>query len=920
MRYIYWIVCICGLWMSETLSATPHNLAKTAKVTCSAAIDKAHDGKMVVDGTIRVEGKGEWVAPTKLDGRGRVYPYPWVQLDWDKPVFVNRVVLFDRVEEDCQVAGGKLLFSDGSSVSVNNIPDNGSPCVVDFETKQTEWIRFQVTDGEGPQLGLSEIEVYPASGSYSDYVSWVNPYIETAKGRYFFFVTGSLPFGMIGSAPLTRNINQGGGGYNYNSDKILGFPQIHSWMISGLSLMPVCGDVDVRKGDKAWRSTFSHDGEIVQPGYHRLYLDDYDIWVEQTATDRVGVYQFTYTRGGEAKILLNLGGHISTSTMLNAHVTKRSDNEVSGYFETAGRVWGGVDVAKVYFSVQVETPFQRMNGWVGQKIQSDVDSLVGASNLVSVPGSSFKQSSSSGIEMELGQLEVGETVLLKTAVSYVSVENARENIEKECPHWNFSQVRQEALDCWNHWLGRIDVKSADPVQKSKFYTDLWHVLLGRHKIDDFNGEYPDYLSGGKRIGTQTRIHTVAPEFHVRTLPKNANGQSLFHMYNSDALWLTQWNLNTLWGLAYPSLLDEFSASFLEYDKNGGLLPRGPSIGSYTYIMTGCPATSLITAAYQRGIHQKWSPEEGFKAMKRNHKKGGMLAFDMDKELDFYVRKGYCPENAGLTIQWAFEDWALGQMALSMGKRSDYHYFNKRSKGWTASFHPELKLVMPRKKDGEWVHQDPLSGNGYVQANGWQATFGLSHDIQTLAQLMGGNDELSARLDEAFRKSEESRFLSSYVSYANQPGCSNAHVFSHVGIPWLTQYWVRQVRMKTYGETTPDRGYGENDEDQGQMAGISALMSIGLFSLDGGSAYHPAYDITSPIFDEVTIHLDNRYYPGKRFDIKVYNNAPENHYIQNAKWNGKEHTSYRLSHSQFEQGGLLEIWLGDTPNKTWGQEK
>lgn len=129
---------------------------------------------------------------------------------------------------------------------------------------------------------------------------------------------------------------------------------------------------------------------------------------------------------------------------------------------------------------------------------------------------------------------------------------------------------------------------------------MWHVLLGRHKIDDSNGEYPDYLSGGERIGKQTRIHTIAPKFQVRTLPKDKTGKSRFHMYNSDAIWLTQWNLNTLWGLAYPSVLDEFSASFIEYDKNGGLLPRGPSIGSYTYIMTGCPATSLITSAYQRG--------------------------------------------------------------------------------------------------------------------------------------------------------------------------------------------------------------------------------------------------------------------------------------------------------------------------------
>lgn len=306
-------------------------------------------------------------------------------------------------------------------------------------------------------------------------------------------------------------------------------------------------------------------------------------------------------------------------------------------------------------------------------------------------------------------------------------------------------------------------------------------------------------------------------------------------------------------------------------------------------------------------------------MKRNHEKGGMLAFDMDKELEFYIKHGYCPEEAGLTIQWAFEDWALGEMAKAMGKRKDYNYYRNRSLGWPASWHPDLRLMMPRKETGEWVHLDPLSERGFVQANAWQATFGLSHDIETLARLMGGNDSLATRLNYAFEMSKNARFLSSYVSYANQPGCSNAHVFSHVGKPWLTQYWVRQVAKQTYGDITPERGYGENDEDQGQMAGISALMAMGLFSLDGGSAYNPMYDITSPVFNEITIRLDSRYYKGNEFKIKVHDNSPENCYIQKASLNGEMYHKYQLPHTVFEQGGFLELWLGDKPNKEWGTQ-
>lgn len=911
-----WLILLYLLPVS--LLATPYNIAPSAKISSSSTAGDGYEAKRVTDGQIRILNMGEWRSGSRLDMRGRVYPFPWIQLDWDTPVNVNRVILYDCPDERSHTAAGTLSFSDGSSLNVNLISDDGAPKVIDFASRKISWMRFQVTDGEGENLGLSEIEVYPSSESYSDYVSWVNPYVETAKGRYFFFVTGSLPFGMMSAAPLTRNINQGGGGYSYNSTRVLGFPQLHDWMVSGLNVMPVCGQVDTGQGKDGWSSSFSHDGEIVQPGYHRLFLDRYKIWVEQTVTERVGFYRLTYTQDVLAKVLLDLGGHLSTSTMVNAHASRVNDTEIAGYFDTTGRVWGGVDKARIYFVVRFDRPFRALSSWTGTERKQHITQMEGSTEVYEVPGSSFKQSLTAGVEADFEGVKPGEQILLKTAVSYVSIANARENMDKECSHWDFEQVRNRALSVWNEWLSRIDVKGGTVQQKIKFYTDLWHVLLGRHKIDDINGAYPDYLKGGTRIGKATRIHTLSPEYKIRMLPKGKDGRVIHHMYNSDALWLTQWNLNTLWGLAYPSVLDEFSASFLQYGENGGLLPRGPSAGAYTYIMTGCPATSLITSAYQRGICHKWDPERAFKVMKKNHERGGMLAFDMDDELDFYVNHGYCPNDAGLTIQWAFEDWALGQMAQKMKKGKDAEYFLRRSEGWKASFHPILKLMMPRKKNGEWLHTDPLSENGFVQANAWQATFGLSHDIQGLAHAMGGEDSLVVRLDNAFQKSAEVDFLFSYVSYANQPGCSNAHVFSHVGKPWLTQYWVRRVGKQTYGAITPEKGYSGNDEDQGQMAGVSALMAMGLFSLDGGSSLVPCYDITSPVFDEITIKLDTDYYSGKVFKVVVHNNSEKNCYIQRAVFNGKEYETYQLLHQDLVRGGMLELWMDDIPNKNWGK--
>ena len=215
----------------------------------------------------------------------------------------------------------------------------------------------------------------------------------------------------------------------------------------------------------------------------------------------------------------------------------------------------------------------------------------------------------------------------------------------------------------------------------------------------------------------------------------------------------------------------------------------------------------------------------------------------------------------------------------------------------------------------------MSGQGWIEANAWQATWGVSQDIPGLAELMGGNDSLCNKLNYAFEKAEPQDFVfaynDGYISYANQPGLSDAHVFNYAGKPWLSQYWVRKVQEKAYGGITPDLGYGGHDEDQGQMGSLSALMSIGLFSLKGTVSQQPVYEITSPVFDEVTITLDSSYYAGKKFVIKTYNNSKENCYIQKAQLNGKPLNNFWFYHKDFAKGGLLEIWLGPKPNTSWG---
>jgi predicted alpha-1,2-mannosidase len=898
VRKLLFTILICNI-SSLPLFAGPDNIAPKAKITASTVLNEAFAANKISDGIIGVSGSGEWACEGVTTDWGYVR-FPWIQLSWDKPQAINKIVLYDRPSLGEHIAGGKLLFSDGSIVWVNQIPDDGTAKAVSFETKTVEWVKFITTDGKGKDLGFSEIEVFPAFPQYTDYVSTVDPYIETNRGRYFFFITGARPFGMVGTSPMTRNKNQNGGGYNYNETEILGFPQIHTWMISGIEIMPVSTDVDPTKGQQAWKSKFSHDDEIVQPGYQRVYLRDHKTWVELTATDRVTFHRFRFTENMKAQILTNLGGYVGNSTMKDASVKKINDREFEGSFNSTDRFWGGPKDVQIYFVAQLDIPFSALDAWKGNKRFKNITEIEGDSAGVAA----------------IYNVKAGDELQMKIAVSYTSIKNARENLNAECAGWDFDTVRNESRNIWNDILGKIKVEGGTEGQQIKFYTDLWHVLLGRQKINDVNGEYPDRTTG-VRDGNFTDA-----VFKIKTLPKDANGKVKFNMYNTDALWLTQWNLNVLWGLAWPEVLDEMSASMVQYAENGYLLPRGPCGGGYSYIMTSCPATNMIVSAYMKGLLTKVDENITYKIVKQNHLPGGMLGDS--KDIEFYTKNGFWPDNAGITIEAVFQDYAIAQMAQKMGKKADYKFFLNRSEGWKTLFNPEQKLLFPKDRQDKFSHNDPLSGAGWIEANAWQATWAVSHDIPGLAKLMGGNDTLCAKLNHAFEMAEPSDFVfaynDGYVSYANQPGCSNAHVFNYAGKPWLSQYWVRKVKEQAYGGTTPDMGYGGHDEDQGQMGGVSALMAIGLFNLQGNVDQNPVYDITSPIFDKVTIELDSRYYKGKTFVIETENNSKENMYIQQAFLNDNPLNTFWFRHKHFAEGGTLKLILGNKPNMNWGISK
>ena len=896
-------LAVAAIWCSSTLvlQAAQDNIAPRAHVTVSNVLNENYAANNLVDGKIMYGDKGEWACKGSVTSWGVMYT-PWAQLEWDEEVCVDRVVLYDRVSLAEHLAGGTLQFSDGSQLSVTAIPNDGSPKSISFPKKKVKWIRFEATDGNGKNLGLSEIEVFAAHGDQTDYVEWVDPYIETTRGRWFFCTQGGRPFGMVAAHAFTRNKNQGGGGYNYNFPDILGFSQINEWMISGPNIMPVVGEINPTEGMAGWKSPFKHESEIIQPGYHRLYLDRYKTWVEYTATERATFYRLNYTENVNAKLLVDVGSVLGNCSMDKATLLRVSDTRVVGEFFTTERFWGGPDSIKISFVLDCNRPIKSIDGWNEKGVLPDVEVIAG---------------NAAGMVLNFGQLNA-EELLFKMALSYTSVDNAIANMDAELNHWDFDKVCKETRSIWNEALGRIAVEGGTDAQRIKFYTDLWHVLLGRHKINDVNGYYPDY-AGNKYVNKRT-----SEPMKVRRLPLTADGKPKFNMYGFDGLWLTHWNLNVLWGLAWPEVMDDLSACLVQYADNGKLLPRGACSGGYSFIMTGCPATSLLVSTYMKGIMKKADPLHTLDVIKRNHMPGGMMSYESADDLKFYISHGYCPDNASKTLEWAFQDWGASRMAARLGKRSEARMFEKRSRAWTPLFNAEQGLVFPKKRNGEWLHQDGLSGSGWVEANSWQATWSLSHELPKLVKMMGGADKFCEKLNFAFEQAKDLDFVyaysGGYVSYANQPGCSNAHVFTYGGKPWLTQYWVRQVKERAYGGITPDKGYGGHDEDEGQMGGVSALMALGLFSVTVTESDTPYYDITSPIFDKITIKLNKNYYEGSTFTITTHNNSAENCYIQRAQLNNVEWNYAQFDHADFAKGGKLELWLGNQPNKSWGKLK
>ncbi|MBW7989729.1 MAG: glycoside hydrolase family 92 protein [Planctomycetes bacterium] len=766
---------------------------------------------------------------------------------------------------------------------------------------------------------LTTLLNHPSALAQKQPVDYVDPLIGTSTSRWMLYPGSSMPFGMVKLSPDNRK-HAWKGGYEYNIENIMGFSHIHSWIMGGLLVMPTVGELKTIPGteenpDEGYRSRFRHETEVASPGYYAVTLDDYDIRAELTSTTRSGFMRYTFPKSEQARILFDLKFPAEFEYDVQwAYIRKVSDSRIEGFSKqcTKDGFCSLQNEYVVHFVIQFSKPFKSFSTWNNGDIQHDTYEVHGLNDI--------------GCFVEY-DTNAGDVIKVKTGISLVSIDQALLNLTTETERfgWDFDAVRQHSRKTWNDLLGTIRVEGGTERDRIKFYTNFYRSYAARTIWSDVNGKYID-------------MNENICQLDDPALP----------VLNCDAFWNTFWNLNMLWALATPDIANQWVASLLEIYDRGGWLPKGPTGVEYSSIMVASHEVALINSVFQKGI-RNYDVAKAYEAIRhvqttpgRAHPGGGLVG---NRQLEPYMRLGYVPHGPGTTkhhfgtkeegpvsntLEYAFDDWNVAQMAKALGKEQDYKLFTKRAYNYKNVFDIDTGYVRPRLANGQWadpksrygeqVRHDSWVGMGFIEGSAWQYTWFVPHDVAGLIQLMG-KEEFNRRLEEGFVKSRQSNFnatgdlFAHYpINHGNQPNMQAAYLFNYSGQPWKTQNWAREIMDKYYGDN-PLNGW-PGDEDQGQMGAWFVMSAIGLFQMEGGGSVKPFYEIGSPLFSKITIHLDKRYYPGKTFVIEAKGCSQKNRYIQSAKLDGKPLSKCWFYHSDLIDGGSLVLQMGPKPNRSW----
>ncbi|SHF22302.1 alpha-1,2-mannosidase, putative [Caldanaerobius fijiensis DSM 17918] len=715
-----------------------------------------------------------------------------------------------------------------------------------------------------------------------DPVDYVKPYI----GSIGHLLTATsptvmLPHSMVQVSPVfTPGITD-----VYLADKIYGFP------VGACTIMPTVNCDEIQPSKCA--SSFDHDFETATPYYYSVLLEDYDITVEYTVTYHAIYYRFTFPASANSNILISA---------LDAGELEVTDfRVVKGYCILNGM--------KRYIYMEFSRPFE------GYSVYKEGRQEI-------VQQKAFKlEAEKTGFAAKY-ETSDKDCIEVKVGLSYIDVDQAHRNLVTEIPDWDFESIKSQARDIWNNALKAIEVKGGTEKQRTIFYTALYRAMSRMVNVTEYGRYYSNY---------DKKVHDC--EGH--------------DFYVNDGIWDTYRCMHPLQLLIDSRRQMDMIRSYLHIYENTGWLPTFPHLERDLDVMIGNHAAAFILDAYMKG-YRDFDVEKAYEAMKKNAMECTKLPWRKGPltELDkVYLEKGFFPaldkgeeetvkevhpferrQAVSVTLEWSYDDWCVAQMAKALNKEEDYRYFAKRAQNYKNLYNERIGFMAPKNAHGEWVKDfDPKLGGGLggrdytTECNSWIYTFHVQHDIDGLIDLMGGKEKFAERLDALFTEQYDGpkyRFLGQFpdstgligqYAQGNEPSFHIPYLYNYAGQPWKTQRIVRKIMDIWYG----DGPLGIcGDEDGGAMSSWFVFSAMGFYPVCPGK---PVYDIGSPIFEEIKIHIDN----DKVFTIKAINVSSKNKYIQSAELNGKPLNEPWIKHEDIVNGGTLVFHMGPRPNKSWG---
>ncbi|MDH3491935.1 MAG: GH92 family glycosyl hydrolase [Acidobacteriota bacterium] len=776
------------------------------------------------------------------------------------------------------------------------------------------------------------LTAYGSTHTASDYTRWVDPFIGTG-GHGHTFPGATTPFGMVQLSPDTRIDNwDGSSGYHYSDDVIYGFSHTH---LSGTGIPDYC-DILVapyvhekfllaqapENTKIGYASKFSHASETAEPGYYAVRLDDENIYAEMTSTPRVGLHRYTFPEATkDAKIAIDLKWR---DPVLESRVNIVNDRRIEGMRRSSS--WAKDQV--VYFVAEFSKPFveKRTARFEGDRVFSYNDK----NELQTKDGAGAKA-------FFRFEVEEKEQILVRVALSPVSIEGARKNLEAELDHWDFEKVRSDAKDSWNRELSKIEVKGGTDAQMTNFYTALYHTMIQPNIFQDVDGTYR---------GMDWKIRTLKSEsfqvpgsrFQVRKIDANINGRDSSNQtrnlelgtrnssarvdahYTVFSLWDTFRATHPLYTIIDEKRTVEFINTFIRQYEQGGKLPVWELAGNETDTMIGYNAVSVIADAMAKGI-EGFDYDKAYEAAKHSS--------ELDIEgLDAFRRRGYISmedeqESVARTLEYAYNSYCLAVMAAMMEERgggkeksagfdTDFRQHIYRAQYYKNLFDKQTGFMRP-KQNGNWI--SPFAPNEvtfhFTEANSWQYTFFVPHDVNGLIDLYGGKKPFAGKLDGLFtadsktigRDQPDITGLIGQYAHGNEPSHHIAYLYNFADQPWKTQFYVRKI-MDEFYKPEPDGLIG--NEDCGQMSAWYVLSALGFYQVNPSV---PEYSIGTPLFQEAKINLEN----GRIFTIS---RTGEGQYVKSLKLNGKSHRESSFLHKNIMKGGALEFEMTGEAVKGW----